>query len=54
MNAGDVRAFVKTRLVDYKLPKLASFHAQRPREDSGKIFKQQLREPYWVGMTRRT
>ena len=51
--ADDVRAFLKTRLADYKLPKLVSFHAQLPREDTGKIFKRQLREPYWVGMTRR-
>ena len=53
LNADDVRAFLKPRLADYKLPKLVSFHAQLPREDTGKIFKRQLREPYWVGMTRR-
>ena len=52
LTADDVRAFLKTRLADYKLPKLVSFHAQLPREDTGKIFKRQLREPYWVGMTR--
>jgi long-chain acyl-CoA synthetase len=24
-----------------------------PREDSGKIFKRKLREPYWEGLERR-
>jgi long-chain acyl-CoA synthetase len=27
--------------------------AQLPREDTGKIFKRKLREPYWAGRTRR-
>ena len=48
-----MRAFLKPRLADCQLPKRLSFHAQLPREDTGKIFKRQLREPYWVGMTRR-
>ena len=26
---------------------------QMPREDTGKIFKRKLREPYWAGMARR-
>jgi long-chain acyl-CoA synthetase len=28
------------------------FRADLPREDSGKIFKRKLREPYWAGMQR--
>ncbi len=51
--ADDVCAFLRIRLADHKLPKRVSFHAQLPREETGKIFKRQLREPYWVGMTRR-
>jgi long-chain acyl-CoA synthetase len=29
------------------------FRPELPREDSGKIFKRKLREPYWEGMERR-
>jgi long-chain acyl-CoA synthetase len=41
------------RLSDYKLPQVVSFHAHLPREDTGKIFKRQLREPHWAGVNRR-
>jgi long-chain acyl-CoA synthetase len=48
----DVRAHVRERLAGYKTPKLVVFEASLPREDSGKIFKRRLREPYWAGMER--
>ena len=32
---------------------VVSFLAQMPREDTGKIFKRKLREPYWAGADRR-
>ncbi|MFD2419718.1 acyl-CoA synthetase [Amycolatopsis pigmentata] len=41
-----------TRLSRYKLPKVVEFAAELPREDSGKIFKRRLREPYWSGADR--
>jgi long-chain acyl-CoA synthetase len=53
LEAHDVQAFLKSRLADYKVPKVVAFHAQMPREDTGKIFKRKLREPYWAGVTRR-
>jgi long-chain acyl-CoA synthetase len=53
LNTDDVRAFLKTRLADYKVPRVVAFHAQLPREDTGKIFKRKLRDPYWAGMARR-
>jgi long-chain acyl-CoA synthetase len=28
------------------------FHAELPRQDSGKIFKRQLREPFWAAAGR--
>lgn len=34
-------------LARYKIPKTVTFHAELPREDSGKIFKRKLRDPYW-------
>jgi long-chain acyl-CoA synthetase len=43
----DVRAWLRQRIADYKVPRLVVFHDQLPREDSGKIFKRRLREPYW-------
>ncbi|MDE2300264.1 MAG: AMP-binding protein, partial [Burkholderiales bacterium] len=52
-DAAGVREFLKSRLADYKVPKVVAFHAQLPREDTGKIFKRKLREPYWAGLERR-
>ena len=40
-------------MASYKVPKRVEFHAELPREDSGKIFKRKLREPFWAGMDRR-
>ena len=42
-----VRAYLKGRIADYKIPKTVEFRANLPREDTGKIFKRLLREPYW-------
>lgn len=36
------------RLSRFKLPKVVEFASALPREDSGKIFKQRLRDPYWA------
>jgi long-chain acyl-CoA synthetase len=49
----DVRAWLRTCVAGYKVPKRVDFHAALPREDSGKIFKRKLREPYWEGLERR-
>jgi len=35
------------------MPKIWEFVMDLPREDSGKIFKRKLREPYWAGQERR-
>ena len=51
--AAQVQAFLKARLAGYKVPSIVSFHAELPREDTGKIFKRRLREPYWQGVGRR-
>lgn len=37
----------------FKIPKVIEFSEDLPREDSGKIFKRRLREPYWAGAGRR-
>jgi long-chain acyl-CoA synthetase len=48
-----VKDWLRTRMAGYKLPAVVNFHAALPREDSGKIFKRRLREPYWAGVQRR-
>ena len=53
IDASEVLAYLKTRLATYKVPKLFTFHTELPREDTGKIFKRKLREPYWAGRSRR-
>ena len=53
IDATAVQAYLKTRLAAYKVPRQITFHAELPREDTGKIFKRKLREPYWAGRSRR-
>jgi long-chain acyl-CoA synthetase len=48
-----VRQFLRARIAGYKVPRIVSFADSLPREDSGKIFKRKLRDPYWEGMGRR-
>lgn len=52
-DAGDVRAYLREHLASYKVPKAIEFVPILPREDSGKIFKRKLRDPYWEGQARR-
>jgi long-chain acyl-CoA synthetase len=53
LDIADIRAQLKTSLADYKVPKHVVIHTQLPREDSGKIFKRRLRDPYWERAGRR-
>jgi long-chain acyl-CoA synthetase len=48
-----VQAWLRERLANYKVPRTIAFHDSLPREDTGKIFKRRLREPYWEGVARR-
>ncbi|MFC0282890.1 acyl-CoA synthetase [Camelimonas abortus] len=47
-----LRAELRRRIADYKVPKVIEIREDLPREDSGKIFKRKLREPYWQGAGR--
>ena len=47
LDAAAVRAQLKTSLADYKVPRHIEIQTNLPREDSGKIFKRRLRDPYW-------
>jgi long-chain acyl-CoA synthetase len=53
LDEAGVRAFARERMAGYKVPRRVEFHPELPREDSGKIFKRKLREPFWEGMERR-
>jgi long-chain acyl-CoA synthetase len=48
-----IRAKLKASLADYKVPRHIEIQGQLPREDSGKIFKRRLRDPYWERAGRR-
>ena len=42
----------RQHLAGYKVPKRIEFGRDLPREDSGKIFKRRLRDPYWANAGR--
>jgi long-chain acyl-CoA synthetase len=48
-----ISARLKASLADYKVPRHIEIQTQLPREDSGKIFKRRLRDPYWKQAGRR-
>jgi long-chain acyl-CoA synthetase len=48
-----VQAWLRERIAAFKVPRVVTLHDTLPREDTGKIFKRRLREPYWAGKTRR-
>ena len=48
----DIRSLVTDKLAKYKAPQVVEFHDSLPREDSGKIFKRKLRDPFWEGQAR--
>jgi long-chain acyl-CoA synthetase len=53
LDIAGIRARLKTSLADYKVPKHLEILKNLPREDSGKIFKRRLRDPYWERAGRR-
>ncbi len=48
----EVKAFLRERIAGYEVPRTVEFREDLPREDSGKIFKRKLRDPYWEGAGR--
>ncbi len=53
LTADGLQAELKRVLTGYKVPRRIDFADSLPREDSGKIFKRKLREPFWQGRERR-
>ena len=45
--AEDLLAFCRTRLAGFKCPRSIDFDNDLPRQPTGKLFKQKLRERYW-------
>ncbi|MFV0280424.1 MAG: acyl-CoA synthetase [Rhodoblastus sp.] len=43
-----VRDYLQMHLASYKVPRHIEIGHNLPREDSGKIFKRRLRDPYWT------
>jgi long-chain acyl-CoA synthetase len=52
LTSDQVRSDLATHLARYKVPRVIEFVTELPREDSGKIFKRKLREPYWANAGR--
>jgi long-chain acyl-CoA synthetase len=53
LDASSVRDHLRPLLAGYKLPRSVEFVTELPREDSGKIFKRRLRDPWWRQTGRR-
>jgi long-chain acyl-CoA synthetase len=53
LDTAGIRAQLRASLADYKVPKHVEILKDLPREDSGKIFKRRLRDPYWERAGRR-
>lgn len=47
LSVDDIRKSLEGKIAKFKFPKILDIHKSLPREDTGKIFKAKLREPYW-------
>lgn len=48
----DLKAFLRGKLAGLKVPRDFVFMNELPRDDSGKLMKRKLRDPYWAGRNR--
>mgnify|MGYP003519606331 CR=1 FL=1 len=53
LDPAELIAFCRQQIAAYKVPKRIDFHESLPREDSGKIFKRRLRDPFWQNAGRK-
>jgi long-chain acyl-CoA synthetase len=51
--AQSLRGWLRTRLAGYKVPTVFEMRESLPRESMGKVFKNELRAPYWQHVGRR-
>jgi len=52
LDAEVMRTSLRAHLAGYKVPRSVEIRRDLPREDSGKIFKRRLREPFWLSAGR--
>jgi long-chain acyl-CoA synthetase len=52
LHADSLRTALGAHLAGYKLPRHIEIVPSLPREDTGKIFKRKLRDPFWAGTGR--
>jgi long-chain acyl-CoA synthetase len=48
----EIKEFLRGRIAAFQIPGRIEFRDELPREDSGKLFKRKLRNPYWAGTGR--
>ncbi|MFP6596412.1 MAG: AMP-binding protein, partial [Candidatus Hydrogenedentota bacterium] len=48
LNEEAITVFLREHVAGYKVPRYIEFRDNLPREDSGKLFKRKLREPFWA------
>jgi long-chain acyl-CoA synthetase len=53
LSESEVKSYLREHISGFKTPKTIAFQNDLPREDSGKIFKRKLREPFWAGRASR-
>ena len=53
LDAEGIRAELRRRIADYKVPRIVEIVAALPRDDNGKVVKRRIRDPYWQGHARR-
>jgi long-chain acyl-CoA synthetase len=53
ITAEELVAYAQTRLASYKVPRTIEFRDSLARDESGKIARRHLREPYWQAAGRR-
>lgn len=52
LSPSDIQFFLRSKLAGLKVPKEFVFMDELPRDDSGKLMKRKLRDPYWAGRSR--
>jgi long-chain acyl-CoA synthetase len=52
-DADDVLSFCRTRLAGYQVPRSVEVVDELPRTETGKLARRAVRDPYWVGRSRR-
>ncbi|MHB8460606.1 MAG: class I adenylate-forming enzyme family protein, partial [Candidatus Limnocylindrales bacterium] len=53
VSAKELRAWCRSRLAVFKVPREIQFRESLPKGGTGKVLKAELREPFWAGMESR-